>query len=96
MVDRQQIKWIATQTIRARIRQPHLQTIVDEILRPDRFNRFIEGLWVRCNQLEVAGYLNNKYALQQFVQTAVVYYAHRLVVKMEKQLDVPNGTEPTA
>lgn len=62
------------------------QYILNRIKREPEFSKWVELCHVRCNQLDLEGYVKSKYAMNDFIQKAACAYAMRVCDKLDIEL----------
>jgi len=80
MIFKTQVKWIAEKHLREVLKD--YPGILAYVLRRERFDRWCQLCAERLNQLDLAGYVRSKYAVDHFVKTGACMYADHQLKKM--------------
>jgi hypothetical protein len=94
MIMLQTVQWTAEKILKEAFIKPTHQPILRSLMHRDRWPHFIKALHERVNQLDIAGYVKSREALDIFIKQAVVYYSLRIVDKIEKQMDHEGDHKP--
>ena len=79
MVFKTQVRETAEKYLRDHL-SPYPSQLI-HLLRPSRFDLWVDLCWLRLNDLDVAGYVKNRFAVDHFIKAAVGRYAQ---VQLEK------------
>lgn len=96
MIAKHTVQFTAEKYLRENLNKPSVISIRDQMLAPPAWPKFIELLHVRCNQLDLAGYVRSKYALDDFIKKAAWAYADKYLKKMLKWADEDEDPKPVA
>lgn len=90
MILKETVKWTAEQFIRsahAKTQNPEVRQIIETIMKPPHWTKWIELLHIRVNELDLAGYIRSRYALDQFVKSATLVYADKQIELLIKRCE---------
>ena len=57
--------------------------LMKAILRKPNWDKWVELCHLRCNQLDMAGYVSGGWALNDFIDKAASAYAHKVLDKLD-------------
>lgn len=84
MIAKREIRKVSEKYLRETLKEA--PKVIKVLTHPDRYPYFIDALYLRTNQLDTAGYIRSKYALNQWVMSATNYYARTWLQRLEPEL----------
>lgn len=71
------------------------KSILREIKRQPDFDKWIDRLTHRCNELDTIGWVPSKWAMYDFIQKANIHYANKVLDRLQSKIDAVQSVQGT-
>ena len=88
MIFKEHVRAVAEKYLNSQLKE--LASARIHLLAPHRFDRWVDLLWVRLNELEVAGYVKSQGAINHFIMQATSVYGLKQLDRAEIKVPLEN------